>query len=76
MRLPSWNHDENAWKSSFIHLVEVQDHLVSRCREYGASSTTGRDETDEQVADVERWIDFSGFCFPETGALCGNLLSL
>ena len=52
MRLPSCDHDKNAWKPSFIHLVGVhQDHLVSRCREPGASPTAGRDESDEQAAE-------------------------
>ena len=66
MRLPSCDHDKNAWKSSFIHLVEVQDHLVSRCREPGASPTTGRDETDEQAAEYSNGgSTFLGSAFPK-----------
>jgi hypothetical protein len=50
-RLPSCGYGKNAWKSSFIHLIEIQGQLVSRCREPGASPTAGRDESDEQAAE-------------------------
>jgi hypothetical protein len=45
-----WNHDENTWGFCFVHLVEVQNHLESRCREPFASPTIGHNETGEQAA--------------------------
>jgi hypothetical protein len=35
------NHDKNAWKFCFVRLVDVQNHLESRCRKPCASPTHG-----------------------------------
>jgi hypothetical protein len=65
MRLPSCNHDENAWKSCFVHMVEVQGHFGSRCRKPCASPTIGRYEKDEQAAeDSNDGSALLGFAFP------------
>ncbi len=70
MRLPSWNHDENAWKFCFVHLVEVQNHLESRCREPCASPTVGRNETGKQAAeDSNGGSSLLGFAFPKLETL-------
>ena len=70
MHLLSWNHDKNAWKFCFVHLVEVQNHLESRCREPCASPTIGRNETEKQA--TENWKGESallGFAFPNLETL-------
>ena len=70
MRLPSCNHDENAWKYCFVHMVEVQNHLESRCRKPCASPTIGRNETGEQSAeDSNGGSALLGFAFPNLESL-------
>ena len=70
MRLPSCNHDKNAWKFCFVRLVEVQGHFESRCREPCASPTIGRNETGEQAAEASKGgSNLLGCAFPNLDSL-------
>ncbi len=67
MPLPSCNHDKNAWEFCFVRLVEVQNHLESRCREPCASPTIGRNEKGEQAAeDSKGGSTLLGCSFPNS----------
>ena len=70
MRLPSCDHDETAWKFCFVHMVEVENHLESRCRELCASPTIGCNEKNEQAAkNSNDGSALLGFAFPNLEAL-------
>ena len=55
---------------NFVYLVEVQNHLESRCREPSTSPTIGRNETGEQSAeDSNGGSALLGFAFPNLETL-------
>ena len=55
---------------NFVYLVEVQNHLESRCREPCASPTIGRNETGEQAAEnLNGGSTLLGYAFPNLDSL-------